>query len=131
MDKDSFTAKVFRKTTYTGLILNFTAMCPKKWKVGLIHCLLHRAYTISSDWNLFSQEIDFLKDIFTKNGYPVDLFFSCLKKFLNVKCGDIKMDKISDDKVETIFSIPYIGLPSVIFEKSRLYLRISTILVLE
>ena len=42
-----FTSNVFRKPTYTGLILNFSAMCPQKWKFGLIQCLLHRAYTIS------------------------------------------------------------------------------------
>ena len=31
-----FTSKVFRKHTYTGLILNFSAICPQKWKFGLI-----------------------------------------------------------------------------------------------
>ena len=28
----NFTSKVFRKPTYTGLILNFSAICPQKWK---------------------------------------------------------------------------------------------------
>ena len=60
-----FTSTVFRKPTYTGLILNFSAMCPQKWKFGLIQCLLHRAYTISSSWLAFSQDVDFLKDIFS------------------------------------------------------------------
>ena len=49
--------------------------------------LLHRAYTISSSWLAFSQDVDFLKDIFSKNGYPEDLFNSCLRRFLNYKCG--------------------------------------------
>ena len=80
---DFFTSTVFRKPTYTGLILNFSAMCPQKWKFGLIQCLLHRAYTISSSWLAFSQDVDFLKDIFSKNGYPEDLFNSCLRRFLN------------------------------------------------
>ena len=31
-----FTSKVFRKRTYTGLILNFSAVCPQKWKFGLV-----------------------------------------------------------------------------------------------
>ena len=113
-----FTSTVFRKPTYTGLILNFSAMCPQKWKFGLIQCLLHRAYTISSSWLAFSQDVDFLKDIFSKNGYPEDLFNSCLRRFLNYKCGkEIPNSKVKEDTVETIFSIPYIGLPSVIFSK--------------
>ena len=115
-EDDSFTSKVFRKATYTGLLLNFSAICPQKWKFGLINCLLHRAYMISSNWVLFSKEVDFLKDVFLKNGYPEQLFNSCVRRFLNLKHGENNSEgKIQDDKVETIFSIPYIGLPSVIF----------------
>ena len=100
---------------YTGLLLNFTAMCPKKWKFGLINCLLHRAYVISSSWKIFSDEICFLKGIFKQNGYPADLFDSCVKKFLNTTHGQVEDRRILEDMVETLFFIPYIGLPSVIF----------------
>ena len=108
-------------------------MCPQKWKFGLIQCLLHRAYTISSSWQAFSQDVDFLKDIFSKNGYPEDLFNSCLRRFLNYKCGkEIPNSKVKEDMVETIFSIPYIGLPSVIFsEKIKELLRNIVALTLE
>ena len=37
-----------RKPTHTGLLLNFNALCPIKWKSGLILCLLHPAKTICS-----------------------------------------------------------------------------------
>ena len=88
----------------------------KKWKFGLIQCLLHRAYTISSSWLTFSQEVDFLKGVFSQNGYPEDLFTSCLRRFVNNKCNkSIQNSKIKEDRVETIFFIPYIGLPSIIF----------------
>ena len=80
-----FTSKVFRKRIYTGLILNFSALFPQKLKFGLIQCLLHRAYTVSSSWVTFSQEADFLKDVFSQNGYPEDLFTSCLTRFVNNK----------------------------------------------
>ena len=115
-DEESFTSKVFRKSTYTGLMLNVSAMCPQKWKFGLIQCFLHRAYMISSSWLLFSKEVDFLRDVFWKNGYPKELFDSCLRHFLNLKhVRDNADSKVEYDKVETIFLIPYIGLPAVIF----------------
>ena len=38
----------WRKTTHTGLLLNFDALCPLKWKSGLILCLLNRAKAICS-----------------------------------------------------------------------------------
>ena len=77
-----------------------------------------RAYTISSSWLTFSQEVDFLKGVFSQNGYPEDLFTSCLRRFVNNKCDkSIQNSKIKEDRVETIFFIPYIGLPSIIFSQ--------------
>ena len=53
-----------------------------------------------------------------KNGYPEDLFTSCLRQFVNNKCHkSIQNSKIKEDRVETIFLIPYIGLPSIIFSR--------------
>ena len=114
-EEDTYTTRVFRKSTYTGLMLNFASLCPNKWKFGLVQCLLHRAYLISSDWHIFSKEIDFLKSVFSKNGYPADFFCACVNKFLNGKCATKSNTKITEDKVETIFFVPYVGLPSVIF----------------
>ena len=111
---------VFRKPTYTVLILNSSAMCPQKWKFGLIQCLLHRAYTISGSWLTFSWEVDFLKCVFSQNWYPEDLFTSCLRQFVNNKCVKrTQKFKIKEDRVENIFFIPYmyIGLPSIIFSQ--------------
>ena len=89
-----------------------------KLQFGLIQCLLHRAYTISSSWLTLSQEVDFLKGVFSQNGYPEDLFTSCLRRFVNNKCDkNIQNSKIKEDRVETIFFIPCIGLPSIIFSR--------------
>ena len=112
---ETFSSRVFRKATYTGLILNASSICPQKWKFGLAQCLIHRAYAISSNWQIFNQEIDFLKNVFVKNGYTECFFLSCVKKFLKDKFTKISNVKVEDDKVETIFFIPYIGLPSVVF----------------
>ena len=83
---------------------------------GLIQCLLHRLYIISSSWLTFSQEAGFVKAVFSQAGYPVDMFTSCVRRFMNNKCDkSIQNSKIEEDRVETIFFIPYIGLPSIIF----------------
>ena len=127
-----FTSKVFRKHTYTGLISNFSVVCPQKWKFGLIQCLLHRAYTISSCWLTFSQ-VDFLKSVFSQNGYPEDLLTSYLRRFVNNKCDkSTQNSKIKEDRVETIFFIPYIGLlPSYLVGNSRNCSKNITVLTLE
>ena len=56
-----------------------------------------------------------MKGVFAQNGYPESLFLCCVKRFLNCKFNPNVNVQAKDDKVETIFCIPYIGLPSVIF----------------
>ena len=40
----NFGSKAYRKPTNTKVILNWTAYCPKNWKLGLISCLVNRVY---------------------------------------------------------------------------------------
>ena len=70
----NITSTVFRKPTCTDVILNYSAVAPMKWKTGLIKCLVHRAYKVCSDKNLLRNEIDHLRHLFFKNGYPTKLF---------------------------------------------------------
>ena len=67
--------------THTGLLLNYNAYCPKKWKSGLISCLLYRAKLICSNNLLFLNEVGLLRNMFASNGYPIWFFEKCLKKF--------------------------------------------------
>ena len=49
--QESVATWVYRKSTYTSVLLNFHAIAPLKWKRALISCLLHRASVIcSSDY---------------------------------------------------------------------------------
>ena len=40
VDSGALTLGVFRKTTYTGLVMNFFSCCPMAWKKGLIIVIL-------------------------------------------------------------------------------------------
>ena len=103
---------VFRKKSYTGLLLNFTAFCPKSWKVGLVKCLLSRAHRICSNWQLFNIEIEKLRGIFRRNGYPVALFDSITRNFLlnSLKPDNSKAQDTRDDHYT--FVLPYHGIIS-------------------
>ncbi len=52
--------------------------------------------------------------MFLKNGYPKNLFFSSVRKFMDGIYNSRK-PKITEDRVETLFFIPYFGLPSLVF----------------
>lgn len=85
----NFSTSVFRKQAYTVQGSNFYSSCFYNFKVNSISTLLHRAFTVSSDWLNFHKEVEFLRKYFSSNCYPGNLFDKYLKKFLNNKIHPI------------------------------------------
>ena len=56
---------VRRKPCSTGLFLNFDAICPLKWKSGLIMCMLHGSKMICSSDDIFFAEVNKLRSLFS------------------------------------------------------------------
>ena len=63
---DTFKTSIFCKSTFTGLGTNFLSICSNKFKI--IRTLVHRAYHLSSVYDLFHSEVSFLKTFFYSNG---------------------------------------------------------------
>ena len=96
VNNDNIETWIWRKPTHTGLLLNYNANCPKKWKSGLISC---------SNNFLFLNEVGLLRNMFVSNGYPIWFFEKCLKKF-NEKI--VHFHSSSPDYVYNL-NIPYFG----------------------
>ena len=56
---------------------------PKSYKYNLLFTLLHRAFKLCSNFELFHQEIYKLKTISENNGHPKSFVDLCLKKYLD------------------------------------------------
>ena len=104
---------VFRKKTDTNVILNYQAVTPTSWKKGLVKCFMHRAKSICSDKTLFDEEMENLKVIFNKNGYPDSFFDRAKREFINKEDDDRRSEK----EKKPIVKIPYIGKPSILYAK--------------
>ena len=52
-EKDKFTTSVFRKDTFSGVYTNFSSFEVLKDKFGLVCTLLHRSFTIPSNFSKF------------------------------------------------------------------------------
>jgi len=113
----NFGAKVYRKKTNTNVILNWAAFCPENWKLGLVHCLLNRAYVVCNTWTFFHNEVEKLRDIFKSNGYPQKVFDNCLSKFLDQKFNGKSKEKDEDTENVVIVCLPYHGYVSDNFKK--------------
>ena len=115
---------VYRKKTNTGVLLNFAAAAPIKWKAGLIFCFLHRAWMICSSSDLFKKEVNLLRDMFRRNGYPIVFFEKVYEKFYkrvtcpNVSSASINASDVSVDETRNyILKLPFIKKASQLFAK--------------
>ena len=115
LNDDSYDSWVWRKKTHTGVLLNFTAIAPTKWKRGLILCLLNRVWDICSSVTYFDREVAKLQKIFESNGYPVKFFKYTLERFRNTKNKETNKDSENDS---ISIKIPFIGSPSIKLAKS-------------
>ena len=80
---NKLTTLVYRKQTFSGVFTNFGRFIPKPNKYNLLLTLLHSAFKLCSNFELFHQEIDTLKTIFENNGYPKSFVDFCMKKHLD------------------------------------------------
>ena len=119
IDGNNFDSWVYRKKTHTGVLLNFSAVVPASWKVGLVMCLLHQAKTICSSDFYFKSEVSKLSDMFCLNGYPKTFFDRAFKKFQDKQNADIipTVDENLEEIQTVNLTIPYIGEASNLFAK--------------
>ena len=73
------------KPTDTGLILNFHAMAPKRYRRSLIQSFVYQIYRACSSWKKFHESLIKAKDILERNHqiFTNLLFLLQLKRLLN------------------------------------------------
>ena len=77
--------KVYRKPTDTGLLLHYHSHVDMKYKHSLLKTMLNRGFKLSSNWQLFHQECERLKEIFIRLYYPEPLIQNTIKVFTEMK----------------------------------------------
>jgi hypothetical protein len=97
-NENAFSTSVFVKNTNSGDCLNYNSICPIRYKEGLIKTFLHRAYTISSDWMSFHNEVNRIKQLLINNNFPQTLIDKTTLNFINNKM----QSKISNPDKENI-----------------------------
>ena len=107
-DTDKFSSTVHRKHTFSGVFTNYNAFMPEIYKTGLISTLLYRAYMINSSFLTLHDEVEKLKKIFRKNGYPMSFIDKCVFAFFNKIY--LKKDPVHTvPKKEFVMVLPFLG----------------------
>ena len=104
---NTFVTSVYRKAMFSGVYPNFESFIPFSYKVGLLSTFIYRCSTICSNMSKFHLELERLKDIFRKNGYPASFIDKCIKKFLD-KLYTPKRSVATVSKKELLLVFPYL-----------------------
>ena len=109
-DKLGFITSIYRKKTFTGVYLNWNSLTSRRYKTGLIKCLLNRSWRICSDLKLFHLEVFKIKVILRRNDYPNKVIDREVERFISDKYKeDRTRDKEIEDKKTLFLSLPYFG----------------------
>ena len=111
-DGNKFSSSVHRKDTFSGVFTSFNAFMPEVYKKGLISTLLYRAFMINSSMITLHSEVEKLKVIFRKNGYPSSFIDRCIFRFFN-KIYEKKTPVHTVPKKEVTIMLPFMGTTSL------------------
>ena len=115
-EKDKFATSVFRKDTSSAVYTSFSSFVALEHKFGLVYRILHRSFTIASDFTKFHFEVETLKETLHRNAYPTKFVDKCIVKFVN----NVFVQKpvvTTVPKLELTIVLPYIGNISSITKK--------------
>src|SRR5678816_967561 len=87
-----------RLYTLTGLTTKFYSFIPHNFKINLIKALFDKGCKILSSYVNFTKELDFLKTLFLKNGFPEFIIASTFRKLLSAKFKDKYQAKLTAPK---------------------------------
>ena len=109
---------VFRKATYTGLLLNFRAMCPIQRKRSLIACFVARAFRICNSWTLLHHEFSNIRNYFLRNGYPLKFIQDNIDRCIfRTVTGLNKIPRNINRLDYKVICLPYFGSTSEKYRK--------------
>ena len=106
---------VYRKPTFSGLYLKWDSFVPKRFKRGLVSCLLYCAWRLCSSYELLHHEIDFIETTLLSNGYPLSFLSSCINNFLkkNLSNSPVPLPTYGSEKRKSFLTLPYCGKNSL------------------
>ena len=81
--KGKFVTTVYREPTFSGVYTHFGNFLSTVFKFGMVYTLGYCCFKICSDWTKSHEKLNFLKQVFLKNGYLLSFIDNCFKTFVD------------------------------------------------
>ena len=129
----------YTKPTDTGLVMNFHAQSPKKYKRAVVQGLVHRIYRACSTWEAFTESILRAKSILERNQYPPEFYDGIIsatveKIIMNSKA--VQTTTAANEQAESeqlyLLAVQYRGrdTDNLVRRLSKLPISVKTVLTL-
>ena len=89
----------------------------KRYKYSAISSIVYRAIKICSTHQALHEELNFIRDLAKKNGYPQSFVESVIRRQLNLAYTSRVPASATVEMDTVILRIPYYGIPSQIYAK--------------
>ena len=84
------------KHTDTGLIMNFHALAPKRYKRSVVTGFVHRIYRACSSWQLFHESLEKAKRILERNQYSPAFYEPLIREALTTIVAEKAKKQVTD-----------------------------------
>ena len=91
-----------------GLGMSFSSFCAFQFKLNSIQSLISRVYGVCSSYSNFHIELNFLKQVFYSNGFPIKLVEYYINKFLWSKFS-VNSVNVGETSQTMYVKLPFLG----------------------
>ena len=128
----------YTKPTDTGLVMNFHAIAPRKYKRAVVQGLVYRIYRSCSKWQAFHDSIQRAKVILENNQYPPEFYDNIISMTLEkIVTGSTELPSSPSlpdrtEKKSYLLSVQYRGrdTDNLVRKLSKLSTPVRTVLTL-
>ena len=112
-ERHTFETTIYRKRTFTGLVINWNSFVPLQYKKASIDSMVRRAISICSTYELLSAEFKQIRQYGLANGYPgsfIDTHIGVgLSRYMEKQVTKTIEKPIGCEKKRMYVEIPFIG----------------------
>ena len=98
---------IFKKSTFTGLMINYLSYNPFSYKLSVVKSMIHRIYSICNSENNIQSDLKNFKKIMNRNMFPKQIIGKEIENYLSKTNSVTTNEEKTLEKQISYFKLPY------------------------